>query len=169
MWDKNTNLSSVIFIVSVDGIHCKIQEPRKEPSKSWYLHEYGQAGVVYELGIAIYESQIVWTNGPFQTSQIFNEDSLCNAIPAGKKSIGDSGYCNAGKKMSMPNTLDSKKVKTFKRHVWGPHKNLNAQIKSFKSMAKNFHHGKDNHQTIFEAICMLVQLDMENGHPLRDV
>ncbi|MFN7879604.1 MAG: hypothetical protein ACK5P1_06300, partial [Sphingobacteriia bacterium] len=42
-----------IFIISVDGVHCRIQEVRKEPSAKWFDHKSHGAGVAYELGIAI--------------------------------------------------------------------------------------------------------------------
>ena len=46
-----------IFMVSVDGIHCRIHEPRVLPSSSWYSKKFNKAGLVYELGIAIFHNQ----------------------------------------------------------------------------------------------------------------
>ena len=171
LWDSESS-NALVFVVSVDGVHCKINEPRKEPSAKWYSHKHAQAGLVYELGVAVFESKIVWINGPFEASKsditIFRK-GLVNAIPENAKAIGDRGYRKGGKKITTRNTLDKENVKTFKRRVRGRHENLNARIKSFKCMAENFRHGKDKHSVVFEAICVCVQFDMENGHPLWDV
>ena len=64
IFGEESNLQET-FIVSVDGIHCCIQEPRLEPSSKWYSNKHHGAGLVYELGIAIWHNQLVWINGPF--------------------------------------------------------------------------------------------------------
>ena len=57
-----------IFIVSVDGVHCKTYEARKNPTAKVYSHKYHGPGVAYEIGLAIFENRLVWINGPFGAS-----------------------------------------------------------------------------------------------------
>ena len=65
---NGSNLDEV-FIISVDGIHCRIYEPRIEPSTKWFSHKFHGPGLVYELGIAIFHNQIVSIKGPFPASR----------------------------------------------------------------------------------------------------
>jgi hypothetical protein len=63
------DVSSVIFILTVDGTHCWIQEP-KHPTWSqdskFYSHKYAKAGINYELAISLTKSKLIWMNGPFK-------------------------------------------------------------------------------------------------------
>jgi hypothetical protein len=58
-----------IFIVSVDGTHCPVLEPRTDPSSKWYSYKFNGAGLSYELAIAIHSQRLVWINGPFPALQ----------------------------------------------------------------------------------------------------
>ena len=58
-----------IFLVSVDGIHCRTFEVRRDPGKKWYSHKSHGAGLAYELAIAIRSDRLVWMNGPFYASK----------------------------------------------------------------------------------------------------
>ena len=53
------------FIISVDGVHCRICEPRNDPSARWYSKKFNKAAFSYEIAIAIFRNQVCWINGPF--------------------------------------------------------------------------------------------------------
>lgn len=54
-----------IFILSLDGTHCPIEEPRPF-SEIWSSHKLGKAaGLAYEVGIRINAPELVWVHGPF--------------------------------------------------------------------------------------------------------
>ena len=54
-----------IFILSLDGTHCPIEEPRPWSSK-WSSHKLGnKAGLAYEVGLRISSPELVWVHGPF--------------------------------------------------------------------------------------------------------
>ena len=96
--------------------------------------------------------------------------SLKRAMPAGKLAITDCGY--RGEKMhhtAPPQANDSKEVKQFKNRVRARHESFNGRIKEFKILSGTFRvvkEKKQKHKTIFEAVCILCQYDLENGHPL---
>jgi hypothetical protein len=74
----------------VDGIDCRIREPRKIPSTEWYSHKFGGPGLTYELGIAIHQQKLVWIRGPERSGkgdlQNFRaQNGLKSKIPGGKK------------------------------------------------------------------------------------
>ena len=57
------------FFLTVDGVHCRIMEPRFIPSSGWYSHKFHKAGLAYEVAVAVYHNKIVWINGPFPAGQ----------------------------------------------------------------------------------------------------
>jgi hypothetical protein len=178
----------------VDGIHCKTYEARKNPSSKIYSHKSHGPALAYELGISIYENKLVWISGPFKASvhdismfrndeDRINEDrmfpdeddpeqkiSLKSKIPQGKRVVGDSGYIGEAPDITTVNRdKDSKEVRDFKNRVRARHESFNGRLKSFKILDERFRHGKPKHQMVFEAICVLCQYDMENGHPLMEI
>ena len=104
-----------VYIISVDGVHCRIWEPRGQPSTGWYSKKFNKAGLAYEIGIAIHHNQVCWVRGPFPAGQcdwkIFKERGLMDKIPEGKLAIGDNGYKYDPKKVATRNQFDTKCVK----------------------------------------------------------
>jgi hypothetical protein len=144
--------------------------------------------VNYELGIAIWTNRLVWIAGPFHASEhditIFrggikttplaerDQNALFFQIPEGKKAIGDSGYegeAYEGGPMSISRELDDPATKSFKGRVKSRHESFNGRLKSFNVLDSAFRHGRDKHAAAFEAVCVAVQYDLENGHPLFGV
>ncbi|KAL3936902.1 MAG: hypothetical protein SGARI_002359 [Bacillariaceae sp.] len=177
-WDDDE-----VFIVSVDGVHCKIREVRKDPSSKWFDHKSHGAGLTYELAIAIRSGKLVWMKGPFPASvhdiKMFRgeegdpnnkpEESLKAMIPDDMKGIGDSGYKGEPQKMSTTKPRDSKEVKKFKGQVKSRHETFNGRIKFFLVLDMPFRHDISQHKQCFEACCIAVQYDLENGHPLFEI
>lgn len=172
-----------VFIASVDGVHFKIQEPRKDPGSKWYDHKSNSSGVSYEVSIAIRRNQVVWIKGPFHASThditIFrggrkkespkDPNSLINMIPEGKKIIGDSGLTGEPEKISVTRPGDSADVKKFKARVKSRQETFNSRLKSFNILGNTFRHGFGHHQMAFEAVCVACQYDLENGNGLFEV
>ena len=167
-----------LFIISVDGVHCRIGEPRTQPSAGWFSKKYNKAGLAYELGIAIFHNQLCWINGPFPAGhndmKMFkNDNGLMEKIPAGRKAIGDEGYVGAPDHVATRNPFDSDAVKRFKKRVKARHETFNGRLKDFGILEQRFR-GQgasrvEKHKAVFEACCVLVQYQMDNGHPLFDV
>jgi DDE superfamily endonuclease len=97
VWPEQ-NDDGVIFIGSIDGTHCPINEPRHEDlamHRRYFSHKIHSAAVNYEIVISIYENKVIWVNGPFPAgvndSRAFRHD-LLDQIPHGKWLVGDTGY-----------------------------------------------------------------------------
>jgi hypothetical protein len=173
-WDVNQphRDDEVICVISVDGTHCRIREPRGDPNANWFSHKSHGPGLNYEIGLDVYESKLVWISGPFRASEndlaIFKKaDGLKSKMPPGKMAIGDRAYKDT--KCSIRNPFDSADVKKFKRRVRGRHEGFNRRIKIFKVLSETFRNNIDKHQCAFEAVCVIVQYEMENGYPLFEV
>ena len=166
------------FIITVDGVHCQINEPRDEPSAGWFSKKYNKAGVTYEIAIAIFHNQVVWTIGPFPAGhndkKVFKEKGLYDKIPKGKFALADDGYTGYADKCSTRNKqYDSDSVKEFKRRALARHETFNGKLKQFAILNQPFR-GRGasrmvKHQVIFEACVVLGQYQMENGSPLFSV
>lgn len=180
-WLFDTEDFDEIFILSVDGVHCKIMEPRTDPSTKWYSQKSNGAGLSYELGIAIHHNQLCWINGPFPAGTndmaIFKQpDGLMTRMPQGKRAIADQGYVGEPWMLSTRNPLDSAPLKQFKSRAKGRHESFNSRLKWFNILSHEFR-GKDSpssnkldkHKRVFGACCILVQYEMENGRPLFEV
>jgi hypothetical protein len=166
-----------VFICSVDGIHCQISEIRTKPDKNLCSYKNKRPGVVYELAIAVYDSKLVWINGPFLAGtsdlDVFRmPDGLKSKIPKGKRVIADQGYRGEPQICSVRNPLDTKEVKELKGRAKARHEVFNGRLKDFAILSQRFRSTRDSltkHKTVFEACCVLQQYDVEDGHPLFKV
>jgi hypothetical protein len=168
--DPNHN---VTFIMSIDGTHTRIYEPihplwSKNPE--YYSHKFNQSALNYEIGLSLFTSDLAWVNGPFPASRhdktIFTDDGLLDALPAGKKLVGDKGYRGMPVVVSTPNPFDADELREFKRRARARHETFNARLKVFGCLNDRFRHRLEKHKTVFEAVCVIIQFQMENGSPL---
>jgi DDE superfamily endonuclease len=162
------------FILSVDGVHCPIEEPMHETKPKnpiYYSHKFKKAALDYELGISITSSCLVWISGPHPASwpdiKVFNmAEGLASKIPDGKMAIGDKGYVGAATKVTTPNPMDPPLFREFKSRVRARHESFNAKIKNFACLDEVFRHPMTKHQIAFEAVCVICQYQMEIESPL---
>jgi DDE superfamily endonuclease len=112
----------------------------------------------------------VWINGPFKAGlsdmHVFRmENGLKSMIPEGKKLIADNGY-KGEDVLCTPNRLDWDGIREFKKRARARHETVNCRVKSFRIVAEQWRHSTDKHQIAFEAVCVIVQYEMESGKPL---
>jgi hypothetical protein len=162
----------LIFVLSVDGTHCPINEPRPFDTK-WSSHKLGKAaGIDYELGIRIHDSKVAWIHSaPAGKNDIdIFRMRLKDALPVGKRCVGDLGYQGEPEYISYKNALDPRELQDFKDRVMSRHESFNSRVKNFCCLKTKFRHGVSMHKACFEAICVIQQLEMNNGsqEPLMD-
>lgn len=167
-----------MFLLTVDGVHCQIHEPMhptKSKDSSYYSHKFKRSALNYELGISVYDNALVWLNGPTKASEhditLFrSQNGLKTMIPEGKRVIADRGYNSKRETavLSTPNSSDPAEVRKFKSRARARHESFNAKIKNFRVLAECFRHNINYHSTVFEAICVICQYQLENGSPLFD-
>jgi len=162
----------------VDGVHCQINEPQHptlSKNPKYYSHKFHQAGLNYELGLSIFENKLVWLKGPSGSGKpditFFRKKGLKKKITKGKgmKVIGDNGYRGERGVVSTPNAHDPEELRKFKSRARARHESFNGRIKNFRCLDVRFRHGIAKHKMVFEAVCVIVQYQLENGSPLFDV
>jgi len=170
--DGNFDESS---IVSVDGVHCRIQEPRTQPSSGWWSPKFGKAALSYEIGVATQHNKIVWVNGPSPAGQNDTKiprgpNGLMGRIPDGRWAIGDGGYRGEPSKVPTKDTYNSDESKASSGRVRARHETVNPRLKAFGILDQVFRSKGSNrmarHKTAFEACCVVVQYGLGNGSPL---
>ena len=117
-WPGDEYFGDDIWIMSVDGTHFVIQEPShpdfpKDPSYFTYKHHC--AGFSYEIGLSLFESRLLWFNGPFKAGRnditIFKEEGLRALLQStNKKIIADNGYKGYSNYVSRLNSHDTLEV-----------------------------------------------------------
>jgi len=162
------------FAFSVDGVHCRTKERRNNPTAKVYSHKFHGPGVAYEVGIAIYEDRVLWIKGPFVASThdktMFESEDGPPDMPKGKRGIGDSAYQSLNERMAVHRDGHSKEMTNFINRVRARHESFYNRLKTF-GILSNFRgswNKKEQHQMFFEGCAVLVQYDMENGHPLME-
>ena len=166
---------ATICIISVDGVHFRINEPthgKYSKNTKYYSHKFKTSALNYEIAIDLATSRVVHYNGPFPASKnditIFREQ-LKDKIPDGCLAIGDKGYLGEPDKLMTPNSHDVKKVRKFKGRARARHESFNKMLKRFECLDQRFIHGEENHLTVFEGVLVICQYQMEMGEPLFDV
>ena len=165
-----------IWIMSVDGTHCCIAEPRHpewSQDREYYSHKYNKAGINYELGISLASQKLIWMNGPYKAGTndvtVFKKKLRRRLEMLGKKAIGDSGYNGHQAFCVTPNKNDSDEVKKFKSRALKRHESFNGMTKTFQSLSGRFRHPVDKFPIVFEAICVICQYKIESEEPLFDI
>jgi hypothetical protein len=164
-----------VFLVSVDGVHCRIFEPSHgawSKNPHYYSHKFKQSALAYEVALSVFQNRVVSLNGPFPASvndtTIFR-DGVRNKIPVGSRAIVDNGYKGKDPKYSKPNPLDSAQLRKFKGRVRSRQECFNARLKVFKCLVDDFRSGQEKHKQCFEAVAVIGQYQLELGSPLFDV
>ena len=148
------------------------KHPTLSRDTSYYSHKFNRAAFSYELGISTYEQKLVWINGPFPAGMhdiTIYRAGLMQKIPVGKKVIGDEGYRGEPNTVLTYNPHDTRDTKRFKSRARSRHETFNRRIKIFNVLNTNFRHALNKHKSTFEAVCVIVQYQLENGNPLFDI
>ena len=113
-------------------------------------------------------SESVVFNGGTKKDKQKDPNALANKIPEGKKVLADSGL-RGSKKASTRKAGNSHKMKHFRSRAQGRQETLFHRFKTFGILEQRFRHGYEHHKMVLDAVAVIVQYDMENGHPLFDV
>jgi hypothetical protein len=177
-WSHKFNGPGVSFEVVTDPVEGHIR----------YVHF---ASMYFILQSTLTDYELRWINGPQpasihdltflrggkagQNKNSWNQSSLYFMVPEGVKLVGDSAY--EGQLDKVTTTKDAHKPFTKKlfARIKSLNETCNGRLKNFKVVKDSFRHGTNTADKLkkikmaFEATAVLVQYDIENGHPLFDV
>ena len=174
-WCHPNNPGVPIFLYTVDGVHFRSQEPKHptlSKNRAYYSHKGNGPGLTYQLALDIWRSRIVQMQGPYPASThditIFR-NGLKQQTPFGKRGIGDNGYRGEREILSLPNSHDHPELRKFKSRARARQESLNTRIQNFNILKDRFRHNIKKHKIVFEAVCVIVQYQFDNGSPLFEV
>lgn len=154
-----------------------MEEPRHETlpiDKEYYSHKFNSAGLSYEIALSLWSDRCIWVNGPFKAGTsdlaIYKQpNGLHSVIPMGKKVIADDGYKCSDEKLCTSNPEDTVAVKKFKRRAKLRQESFNGKVKAFHCLSERFNRSLHRHKFAFDAVCVIVQMQLENGSVLYDI
>jgi hypothetical protein len=167
---------------TVDCLHIPIREPRSNPSAKFCSPKMKRPALSYEVCLIARRQQVAWINGPFPAGvpdlNIYRvPGGLKDQLQDGEYLFADLGYRGEPQTLRIRNHFDTEAVKEAKRRSLARQESFNARLKSFKILTEPFkgkhkHAGitcHDEHKAVVEAIVVLLQYEMENGHLLFTV
>ena len=112
---------------------------------------------------------MVLINGPYPAAMhdmamFISAKGVGPKLLPGQQAVADRAY--SGPQVVVRNKFDTPEVKSFKKRIRAHHETFNGRIKSFNILKERFRHEVGQHKAVFEACCVIVQYDMETGHPL---
>lgn len=176
----NPDAGETIFTITVDGIHCEIDEPTLPSfaeNKKYYSHKFHSAGLDYEIALSIFEQKCVWVAGPYPAGT--NDISVFRhglkqkmldaraANGANYRAIADKGYRGERELISVPSSMDTDEVRDFKGRALSRHETFNSRLKCYECLDERFrHHNLQKHRDCFYAVVAIVQIQLDNGFHL---
>jgi hypothetical protein len=165
-----------IFMMTVDGTHCPINEQRPFSTEWSSFKLGGKPGVNYEVGLHIHKPKILWIYGPTKAGEhndvgVFQQ-KLKHELPHGRRCLGDDIYKGEPDYFSTKNDLDPPELSKFKDCAMTRQENCNKRLKNFDIIKdKPFRHGVDcgtgvlngNHKMAFYACACVVSYGLDNG------
>lgn len=174
-----------INIATVDGTDFLTNEQKTGEfniDSKMMSHKFHHGGLKHIIAISIWRAKMVYlstsTRGGESDKNMYMEE-LHDLIPEGKCVICDRAFASSddkdeesaavAKKLRQINDdADSDKVKKFKARALARHETLNGRLKNYAILRSYFRHDKENHGDAFEAVCVMVQYQMDRGHPIFD-
>lgn len=168
-----------IWILTVDGVHCSIEEPPHEnfsENTIYYSHKYNGAGLDYEIAMSIFTQDCIWAIGPYpagkndisvfrhKLKQKIEEARLRSGVK--HRGIADRGYRGERDFLSVPSSQDTAAVRDFKARALSRHETFNGRLKNFDCLDERFRHGIEKHKLCFDACVVICQLQLETASPL---
>jgi hypothetical protein len=127
---SRVGMAEALFLVTIDGTDCQIQEP--VPYNSiWWSHKFNGPALKYELAVCIKTGDIIWLGGPWPAAvhdqEVFDE-ALSDMLMPGEMVEVDSGY-NRQKKIATSGMGRSHRIRKVKSQARGWQENVNGQAK----------------------------------------
>ena len=107
-----------VIFGSVDGVHFRIQEPRKQPNTNWKSHKSNGPGYSYEVALSLYDMPRKWQE-TLQDSFVVEQenDPFCFELPSGSSSWArqtlPNPSCSSIFKSIEPSSLERGQVTAF--------------------------------------------------------
>jgi hypothetical protein len=163
-------------------VNFRTQKFRLDSSTNWFDYNSHSSGLKYDFACALQRPKIVLVKGPVphgvQQESIFfsrrekikkdlGKSALYYALPQGKRAIGDTGYEGVPEKVTITQGDQSRELKNFLDQAKNRQETLHTRLKLSNCLHRCFCHEKLTqntmalHKMCVEAVCVIVQYDMD--------
>lgn len=143
-------------------------------SNKFMSHKFKGNGVKYEVGICIITGHMVWVHGPTRAGE--NDISVARQafvsfLNDGEMAVADRGYRGEPNHLKTPDFFHFRSADEYGEAAVARarHETVNKRLKNKKVLVMPFRHPLQFHSACFRAVCVVEQLNIENGHPVFDV
>lgn len=158
-------------LVTLDGTDVHVQ---MKFSEDFMSHKFKANGLKYEVGICIQTGHIVWVHGPIRAGEhdiTVSRQAFVSFLDDDEMAVADRGYRGELKRIKTPDfhhfrTADEYGEAAVAR---ARHETVNKRLKNKNVLVRPFRHPLQFHSSCFRAVCVIEQLNIENGHPVFDV
>ena len=125
----------------------------------------------YEIGISIFSGDIVWVSGPYRAGRypdltIFWQGGLKDRLLHHKEvAVADKGYRGEEDYIDLPDEGSTMHQAMMSR-ACARHETCNRRFKQFAILGNRFRHSINWHRTIFHAVAVLTQINIDQGNEL---
>ena len=186
MWQIDPNWQDddgLVLGATIDGIHCKVDEPRPFTAKMSSHKEGGNACVDYEFVLCAHKDKLAWIGGPHPAGandrDVFRSKlkGMIEAKQAARlnefRIIADDGYFagDLTNVLAYRNEFDPAEMAYFKDCALSRHERFNGMTKNYNILKVNFRHDRGmnpnlefpRHKAVVEAICVTLQYELDLG------
>ena len=121
----------------------------------------------WQARLALDAVRVTWDSGPgvaWKTTEQMYDAALSALDEPGEKVIADMGYRGDIKVFTKLDAATPEKRQIIQR-IRARHETINRRIKTWMILGGKYRHGLNKHGIIFQAVLVIEQLSMENGHP----
>jgi len=179
--DINNALDAdVRFCLSYDGVEFgawEDQHPQFNQDPKAYSRKNGRCGYKYMFALSLHDDKLCMIDGPHQgtVSELTSfRDELKPLLPPGTMVVVDAVMKNEANPeehamLAFPNEGDGKELKKFKTRARQRQEAFHARLRKFAILRDDFRHGgMEKHKLVVEAVCVIVQICLDNGGMLFD-
>ena len=185
------DLSPDCKFAPLDDMHVRCHEFRCDPNSTWWSHKFNGPGVGFEVVCNPTDKGLMlWASGPHpagthdltpfrggkkKEQHLWKETALYHNLPDTLRLVGDSAYAGQFDKVTTTMDAHSAETKELFARMKSMQETCFKRIKDYKVLRESFRHGKNTKDKLkkvgmsFDAVVVLVQLDIATDHPLFEV
>ena len=134
--------------------------------KQRFSHKFKHAGLRYEIAISVKTGWIVHVNGPFKCGEWSDlkiaRTLLHKRLCKGEYYFADNGYRDVCGPAVLKEDLNQDEMGPYMR-IRMRHETINKRFKEWGIFRQRYHHSELCHGSVFKALAVLIQLDIEDG------
>jgi len=171
-WDDSYANGPHKFGWTSNGVEFSTWEPKHpllNKDKSYFSYKHNRAGYLYLFVLEIHRPRLAMIIGPVKASEdeigLFRKH-LKGKIPPGKYVVVDKGMKSGSEEterdlLAFPNPTDSKELAKFKARVRCRQEHFHSRLRKYATLEHIWTHGIEKHKSVVQAVCLLVQYDLD--------